>query len=308
MHLNLDPDINLDMRITGTTRLTGLIGNPVEHTVSPVLHNSLFNALGINGVYVPLRVRTGNLKDTVNGLKASGFIGFNITIPYKEEILDYIDEASEEVKLLGAANTVKIADGKLYGFNTDADGFIRAFQSQTGKGFKNKKVCILGAGGTAKALSVKIALEGAARVNIVNRTESRAIVLAAAVNKALMNSGTAAAAAFPVPAGSSEAAQLLSNCDIIVNTTSVGMHPDTDDSPIQKEFKFSSSQIVYDVIYNPASTKLMENAKAFGCKTINGAGMLYYQGLRSFEIWMDTNVPHEISTELSLKFLKYLEA
>lgn len=300
--------MHLDMRITGTTKLTGLIGNPVEHTVSPVLHNSLFNAMGINGVYVPLRVHTGNLKDAVRGLKASEFIGFNVTIPYKEEILEYVDEVSEEVKQLGTANTVKIVNGKLYGFNTDADGFVRAFQNQTGTSFKQKCVCVLGAGGTAKALSVKIAMEGASKVNIINRTVSRAIELAEVVNKALANSGCSETAAFPYSLGTVEVNQLLSSCDIIVNTTSAGMHPDIDSSPVQQDFNFNSRQIVYDVIYNPAITKLLANAKACGCKTFNGAGMLFYQGLRAFEIWMDTTVPNKISTDLSAEFFKYLEA
>lgn len=300
--------MRLDMRVTGTTKLTGLIGNPVEHTVSPVLHNSLFNALGINGIYVPLKVPAGSLKDAVKGLKAADFTGFNVTIPYKEEILEYVDEVSEEVKLLGTVNTVKIADGKLYGFNTDADGFIRAFREQTGTGFEQKQVCLLGAGGTAKALAVKIAMEGAAKVSIINRTGTKAIELATAVNKVLEKTGSSEKIAFAALAGTAEALQMLSSCGIIVNTTSVGMHPDTVSSPIQQDFALQSRQIVYDVIYNPAQTKLLQAAKAIGCKTVNGAGMLYYQGLKAFEIWMDTTVPEEISVSLSTEFLKYLEA
>lgn len=300
--------MHLDMRVTGTTKLTGLIGNPVEHTVSPVLHNSLFNVLGINGIYVPLKVPAGSLKDAVKGLKAAGFTGFNVTLPYKEEILEYMDEVSEEAKLLGTANTVKIADGRLYGFNTDADGFIRAFREQTGTSFEQKQVCLLGAGGTAKALAVKIAMEGAAKVSIINRTETKAIELATAVNKVLEKTGSSEKMAFAAPSGTAEALQILSSCGIIVNTTSVGMHPDTVSTPLQQDFVLQSKQIVYDVIYNPAQTKLLTDAKARGCKAVNGAGMLFYQGLKAFEIWMDKTVPEEISVGLSTEFLKYLEA
>ncbi len=298
--------MQLDRRINGTTKLIGLIGNPVEHTISPVLHNSLFQALGINGIYVPLKVPAGSLKDAVKGLKATGYAGFNITIPYKEEILEYVDEVSEEVKLLGTVNTVKIADGKLYGFNTDADGFMRSFQEQARTGFEQKLVCLLGAGGTAKALAVKIAMGGAAKISIINRTQAKAIELASTVNKVLLKAGCAETTAYAASTGTLEALRMLKSCDIIVNTTSVGMHPNTDSSPLPDDFVFQSKQIVYDVIYNPTQTKLLQNARANGCKTLNGAGMLFYQGLKAFEIFLDTVVPEDISVNLSTEFYKYL--
>lgn len=298
--------MHLDMRINGTTKLTGLIGNPVEHTVSPVLHNSLFNALGINGIYVPLKVPSGCLKDAVMGLKASGFAGFNVTIPYKEEVLDCVDEVSIEAKLLGAVNTVKIDEGRLYGFNTDADGFIRAFYKQTGTGFEKKHVCLLGAGGTAKALAVKIALEGAKSIGIINRTEIKAIEIAANVNRVPADNGCTGKMALAAVSDTVEAVRMLNECDIIINTTSVGMHPNIDSCPLQQGFIFRSKQIVYDVIYNPIQTKLLANASANGCKTVNGAGMLFYQGIKAFEIILDTVVPEELSANLSTEFLKYL--
>lgn len=299
--------MGLDKRINGTTKLTGLIGNPVEHTVSPVLHNSLFSAMGINGIYIPLRVPDGSLGKAVSGLKATGFTGFNVTIPYKEAILDYLDEVSEEVQLLGTANTVRISEGRLYGYNTDGDGFIRAFYEQTQSNFTGKFVCMLGAGGTARALSAKIAAEGAEMILIINRTESRAQELAIKVNQALSNKGydkkTAAAAAF----GSPEATHALEECDIMINTTSAGMYPETGLSPLPDDFVFRNSQIIYDVIYNPPETRLLSLAHAKGCKTANGAGMLYYQGIRAFEIWMETKIPKQIADTLAVDFLKYLE-
>lgn len=299
--------MQLDFRITGTTKLTGLIGNPVEHTVSPTLHNTLFHEMGLDGVYLPLKVPEGGLGDAVKGLKASGYTGFNVTIPYKEEILQYIDEVSEEVILFGAANTVKISDGKLYGFNTDADGFMNDFKNQAKASFKGSHVCILGAGGTAKTLAVKIALEGAAEVDIINRSLQNAMELAATINKTMEKAGRSEKTAFAFPAGKEEASQKLSDCDIMINTTSVGMYPDIENSPVQKDFIFKSRQMVYDVIYNPSQTKLLERAEECGCKTFNGAGMLFYQGLKAFEIWMDTTVPEKIFANLLKEFLKYLK-
>jgi shikimate dehydrogenase len=201
---------------------------------------------------------------------------------------------------------VKIADGKLSGYNTDADGFARAFEEQTGTGFQHKSVCILGAGGTARALAVKIALKDAEKVSIINRTEVRALELASYVNHVLINNGYTGEVAFAAVSGSAEALRSLNECDIIVNTTSVGLYPDINSSPIEQGFLFNNKQIVYDVIYNPAQTKLMADAKANGCKTVNGAGMLFYQGIKAFEIFMDTVVPVEISTCLMTDFLKYL--
>ncbi len=298
--------MHLDMRVNGTTKLIGLVGNPVGHSVSPVLQNSFFTAMDINGIYVPLKVPAGCLRDAVRGLRDSGFAGFNITIPYKEEILYYADEVTEEVKLLGAANTVKIENGKFFAYNTDGDGFVRAFEEETGTGFEHKTICILGAGGTAKALAVKIALKGARRISIINRTEIKAVELASSVNHVLIAEGSVENVASAAVSGTAEASRMLNGSDIIVNTTSVGMYPDRDSSPLPQDFLFQKKQIVYDVIYNPAQTKLLSNARANGSKTVNGAGMLFYQGLRAFEIIMGKVVPVDISTRISEDFFKYL--
>lgn len=299
--------MTLDRRVNGTTVLTGLIGNPVAHTVSPVLQNSFFSTMGINGIYLPFKVPAGSIAEAVKGLKALGFAGFNVTIPYKYDVIGLTDEISEDVKLLGAANTVKIIDGKLYAYNTDADGFARAFEEQAGVGFEGKSVCVLGAGGTARALAVKIALKGARHVHVINRTEARAVELVANINRILTGRGGAGNVAFAAESGSEEAWRQLKECDVIVNTTSVGMHPDVDSCPLMQGFVFEERQIVYDTIYYPSQTVLLKKAKASGCKTVNGAGMLFHQGLRAFEIWTETTVPQDISSALLLKFLKFIE-
>jgi len=297
--------MQLDTRVSGKTVLTGLIGNPIEHTVSPVLQNSLFSMMGIDGIYIPVKVPDGMLEDAVNGLKASGFTGFNVTIPYKEDVLRFLDEINEEVELLGAANTIRCSGDKLYGYNTDGDGFLRAFREQTGGGFEGKLVGILGAGGTARALTAKIATVGAEKVTVINRTPERAQELSLNVNRVLEAKGYGKITGH-VALDSKEAADALEECDVIINTTSAGMYPKVDNSPLSDDFKFRREQIVYDVIYNPAETKLLAHAKKSGCRTANGAGMLFYQGVRAFEIWMGIDIPGNKLRDLSSEFIKYL--
>lgn len=300
----------LDQRINGSTILTGLIGDPVEHTVSPVLHNSLFSCLGINGIYIPLRIEKRNLAAVVGGLKAMGFAGFNVTIPHKEAILDFLDDADDEVKLLGTANTVKIKNGRLIGYNTDGTGFVDSFIKNTGTGFDGKSVCILGGGGTARTLAVKIAAAGAKKIYIINRTGPKAEEIAERIND--MFSGEKHAREYAVAAavlpGTEEARCRMNECDVVINTTSVGMYPHIESSPVGDDVEFSSGTIVYDVIYNPAETRFLAKARMKGCKTCNGAGMLFCQGIRAFEIWMETKVDTTVSDKLSATFLKYLEA
>jgi shikimate dehydrogenase len=301
--------MQLDMRVNGLTKLTGLIGNPVEHTVSPTLHNSLFSAAGCNGIYLPIKVQADRLKDAVYGLKAAGFIGFNVTIPYKGAILEFLDEISEEAALLEAVNTVKIDGDRLIGTNTDGDGFLRAFHGETGEGFEGSSVCILGAGGTARTLAIKIALKGAGKICIINRTKSSADELAGKINGIVgsMTESKRTTAISAEKAGSNEAMTALMQCDIIINATSVGMHPYSDVCPLDDSFPFRREQIIYDVIYNPAETKLMALARRKGCLAVNGAGMLFYQGVKAFENWMGSIVPEKELSDLYAVFLKYLQ-
>lgn len=297
----------LDKRVDGETILTGLIGNPIEHTVSPVLHNSLFSMLGINGIYLPLKVDEKALGNALKGLKAMGFKGFNITIPYKEAVLPYLDEASGEVRLLGAVNTVKVCGDRFYGYNTDGDGFMRSFFEETGTGFSDKHVCILGAGGTARTLAIKAATENAGRIGIINRTAARAEDVASCVNKAMRDAGRREDTAFTAEYGSREAYEMLSGSDVIINATSVGMYPHAGNSPLSDDFVFRKEQVVYDVIYNPPVTRLISQAASRGCKTVNGAGMLFYQGVRAFEIWMGIEVDGITAGKLFAGFRKYLQ-
>lgn len=291
----------LDERVGGKTTILGLIGNPVEHSVSPQLHNSLSARLGIDAVYIPFKVDRERLGDAVKGFKAVGLKGFNVTIPFKEEIVGYADDCSDEVKLIGSANTIKLSEGRAYAFNTDAEGFARSFEQQTGALFKDKRVLILGAGGTARSIALKIASRGASRLSISNRTVERAWDIARMVGA---NSSVKAEAS---GVKELEDQSYLNGFDILVNTTSLGMHPKVDESPLSDIIRLHPGQIIYDVIYNPARTKLLRKAESCGCKAVNGMGMLFWQGILAYGIWLDVKIPDEVLNSLWQDFLNYLD-
>ncbi len=293
--------MKLNESITGRTKLLGLLGNPVGHSVSPQLHNTLSALLGIDAVYIPVKVEKDRLGEMVGGLKAGNFTGFNVTIPFKEDILKYVDHVTDEVRLVGSANTVRNTGGALYASNTDGDGFCRSFEEETESSFKGKKVVILGAGGTSRSLAAKIASKGAHGLRIINRTREKAESIASMIR------GEYALAC--ETAGFEDKAllgKIIENSDIILNTTSVGLYPNIDESPLEDHLKFNQGQIIYDVIYNPMKTKLLRQAEDCGCKTVNGLGMLFYQGVLSYETWMDLKIPGPVLRELYAEFSKYL--
>ena len=293
--------MKLNENITGRSKLLGLLGNPVEHSVSPLLHNSLSTLLGIDAVYIPVKVEKDKLGDMIEGLKAGNFVGFNVTIPFKEDILKYVDHMTDEVRLVGSANTVRNTGGVLYASNTDADGFARAFEEETGSGFQGKNILILGAGGTARSLAAKVASKGASRLHIINRTIRKAEDIAS-----MIRSNYSLVCETEEFADKMSLRKTIEDSDIIINTTSVGLYPDTEESPIDDNIHFDGRQIFYDVIYNPVKTRLLQQAEGFGCKTVNGLGMLFYQGILAYETWMEMKIPDSILKELYAEFLKYL--
>ncbi|NLD50429.1 MAG: shikimate dehydrogenase [Clostridiaceae bacterium] len=271
--------MEIDSRVTGKTKLIGLIGNPVEHSISPQLHNSLSKFLGIDLVYIPLKVEKNDLEIVVKSLKALDFVGFNVTIPYKRDIMKYIDENIKDAILMGAVNTVKKLDGRLYGYNTDAEGFIRSYKEETGDGFKGKKVVLIGAGGVARSIAVKISTEGVEKISLVNRSKEKAIELADIVNENIRE-------VVQVYSFDDKTFRMaFEESEIIINTTSLGMYPDITSTPVKNTDYFKSHQTVYDVVYNPRKTKFLSDAEDKGCRIVNGLGMLFYQGINAYEIW-----------------------
>ena len=283
---------SLNMSVDGKTRLYGLIGNPVEHTISPQIHNSLAEALNINLVYVPIHVLEEDLGAAVKGLKTLGFGGFNITIPYKEKVMEYLDDIDPTAKAYDAVNTVLIKNGRLIGYNTDADGFYRAFTESFGCEVVGLNVLIIGAGGAANSIAYILANKGAQSITIANRTLENAQKVCERIKSTYKNNLKAVVLNDDMD---------VSSYDVIINTSSVGMHPKTEDTVI-KNAEFNKNHKVIDIIYNPTETDLLKRARKSGASAINGFGMLYYQAVIAFETWNSISIPKDIEKKIYDKF------
>jgi shikimate dehydrogenase len=262
----------------GKTQLVGLIGWPVEHSVSPAMHNAVFAALGLNWHYVPLPVRPEQVKTAVRGLSALGFRGANVTVPHKQAVMHYIDEVTDTAKAIGAVNTIVVQGERFLGHNTDAYGFLAALRDE---GFEpsGRSVLVLGAGGAARAIVFALAESGCS-VTIHNRTAPRAAELAHHVQTAGVR-----APVKPVLDAPNLRDLDFARFDLLVNATSVGMWPHTEDCPWPDALSFPSHWAVYDLVFNPAETRLLAQARAAGAKAIGGLGMLVWQGAAAFEMW-----------------------
>ena len=270
------------MKITGRTAVYGIIGYPVKHSLSPLMQTSAFQELGLDAVYVPFEVPPENLEDAVKGLKALSVRGFNVTVPHKEKVAQLVDYLTEDAEILGAVNTVKNEGGKLTGYNTDAEGFLRSLIEE-GVELEGKRALMFGAGGAARAVGYALLKGGVKFLNIVNRSFSKAKKVAEILGR------RGNVLVYPLKEGTVET--LLKDADIIVNTTSVGMKEG--DPQLFDYSKIPSGITVVDIIYNPPQTPLIKAAKEKGCKTINGLGMLVHQGAVAFEIWTGKKAPVE---------------
>ncbi|MGE5473582.1 MAG: shikimate dehydrogenase [Ignavibacteriales bacterium] len=288
----------MSYEITAKTCITGLVGNPVEHSVSPIFQNKLCYKMNINSVYLPFKVEQGDLIKVIEAFKALNIKGFNVTIPYKTDVLDLLDEVTDEALLIGAVNTVKIVENKLYGYNTDGLGFIRALESRNVE-IKDKNVIVLGAGGAARAAVVKLAQKGAKKIIILNRTQDKAKILSDLVNKKVAD------IAVNDELTNNTLRKYAADCNMLINTTSVGMWPDINKCIVDSEEIFTNKPVVFDMIYNPFKTNFLSLAEKNSCNIINGLGMLVYQGVCAFEIWHDVNVPLQIGTELITNLKEY---
>ena len=277
-------------RITGTTRLGGLLGSPVAHSKSPLMHNEAFRLLGLDYVYLCFDMGPENLARTVEALRDLHVYGFNLTMPLKTAVIPCLDALPKEAKLIGAVNTVKNDDGTLTGYNTDGMGFMRSVREH-GVTVPGSTITILGAGGAASAISVQAAIDGAAAVHIVSRrgrSWEKAQDLARRISE-----NTACRADLTDLGDTAALSGLLQASDLLVNATSVGMAPHTDESPLPDPAILPPSLPVGDVIYHPAKTLLLSKAAERGCPTFNGMDMLLYQGEAAFRIWTGQNMPVE---------------
>lgn len=275
------------MNIAPSTRPIGLIGCPIEHSLSPKLHNAIYQKYGIDCVYLAFNTEKERLEEVINGFKALSFMGFNVTVPHKQNVLPFLDDLDEEAAVIGAVNTVKIENGRLIGYNTDGWGFIGSLKNR-GYNIGGMDVLVLGAGGSARAISVYLAKEGAKAINIINRTDSSAVILAEHIKRH-----------YPSVAINVIRKQDLNiiRPSIIINTTSVGMWPQVMNSPLSG-YNFVPNQIVVDIIYNPLATKLLQDAFDAGCDVINGLDMLVGQAVKAIEIWTGTVVDHNLGLQI----------
>jgi shikimate dehydrogenase len=282
--------------ISGETKICALIGDPVKHTVSPVMHNTAFKKLRLDYIYIPFRVKPAELSKAVAGLRALGIRGFNVTIPHKVSIIPLLDSLDPLVEKIGAVNTV-VHDGvSLKGYNTDAEGFLRAL---VGRGIepRDKNIVILGAGGASRAISY-VLVENGARLTILNRKLELAWAedIARLIRKELHKE---------IKVGELNTRLLswaLEKADILVNATSVGMSPASHKSPVPAGL-LKSRLTVFDVVYNPLITRLLKEAKAAGAKVIGGVDMLAWQGALAFERWTDCPAPVALMRQEAVKIL-----
>lgn len=292
--------MNIFEMVNGKTKIYNVIGNPIDHTISPQIHNTLNRVLKINSIYVPVKIEKENLNTAIKGFISSGISGFNVTVPYKKDIIDFLYKMDNTAKYIGAVNTVKNINGKLYGYNTDADGFIKSLKIETElDDLSMKKVIIFGSGGTSMAVITGLIKEGVKDISLINRTYEKAERLMRKFNliydKKIIN-------AYSLKDEIKN--KLTFDSDIIINTTSVGMTPNTMESIIENRNSFKKGQIVYDVIYTPSQSRFLGFAKSQGCKTINGLGMLIYQAISAYEIWNDIKISDKLSKKLIKLFKK----
>ena len=263
------------MEINGKTRLLGIIGHPVAHSLSPVMHNTAFVADGKDFAYLAMDVRPEELREAVSGLQALGFVGFNVTMPHKERIIPLLDSMDEVARISGAVNTVVVRKNGLHGMNTDGSGFVEAC-SESGVGFGGKRVLILGAGGAAAAVGAVILKEAPESVVLMNRTHDRAEELAkklSAVNELV-----------EVTANPLEDKAKVAGADVIVNTTYLGMK-DGDPSPVPEEFLKPGITICDAVYRRGRDTELIRRARERGVRVVSGDRMLLYQGVQAQRVW-----------------------
>ncbi len=281
--------------ISGKTKVVGLIGNPVEHSISPLIHNSAFRKSNLDYVYVAHKVAEEHIEEATNGIKALEIEGVNVTIPHKTTVIRHIDSIQETANKIGAVNTIKREGKQLKGFNTDGIGVLKSLKKEVGE-IGDAKILLLGAGGAARAIGFTLADEGA-NLTISNRTDKKSEKLASEIRKKTSSEIK------HIPQKKKELEKEIQNSEIIINSTSVGMFPNEKETLIESE-SLHENLTVMDIVYNPPKTQLLKEAEKAGAKTISGLGMLVNQGAASFEIWTGKDAPVNAMWEAAEEALK----
>ena len=283
--------------ISAKTRICGLIGDPVEHSVSPVMHNAAFSSLGLDYIYLPFRVEKGQLAKAIDGVRALNIRGLNVTIPHKVAVIPLLDGLETLAERIGAVNTIVNDNGHLKGYNTDASGFVKALLER-GIEPQGKKIVILGAGGASRAISFTLAERDADLVILNRQLEiDWAVELASSISRFLGKEVKA------LELNEQNLSAVLKDADILVNATSVGMSPNSDETPVPAKL-LKAGLVVFDIVYNPIKTRLLTEAEVAGAETIDGLDMLVWQGALAFEMWTGVKAPVGIMKAEAIKVLK----
>jgi shikimate dehydrogenase len=283
------------MKFDSSTKVFCIIGDPIEHSLSPAMHNAVFEKLGLNCVYLAFRVVPAGLKDAIQGFKALGIGGANVTIPHKISVIEHLDGLSKEAEIIGAVNTIKIEGGAV-GFNTDGLGALRALE-EGGADPDGKNIIILGYGGAARAIAITLALcRDVNSLVLMGRDKEKMERL---VNDIRSKTGVESRGIVL----SEESKKEIREADILINCTPVGMHPNIDETLVTSDM-LEKGMYVMDIVYNPRETRLLREAKKAGCHTIDGVGMLVYQAAEAEKIWLGIDPPVNFMRKIAIKELE----
>ncbi len=284
--------------ITGKTKIVGILGYPVGHTLSPIMHNTAFQTAGLDWKYIPLPVTPEKINDAACALRTFNFMGANVTVPHKQAIMRQMDELDISAREIGAVNTIALKNNRLIGYNTDADGFLQSLLTANFNP-KGTRVLVLGAGGAARAVLFALANAGAKEIAVYNRTVERAAFLVDDLSTDF--TGTRFSCELLSP-------QILhaanNHFDLVVNTTSLGMSPHTETSPWAADIPLPENALICDLVYNPLKTQFLRQAENAGLPTVDGVGMLIHQGAKAFKIWTGEDAPIEAMRQAVLEKLK----
>ena len=273
------------MKLDGYTRLAAVVANPIKHSISPFIHNSAFEATATNGAYVAWEIEAGDLAETVANIRRYQMFGINLSMPYKEQVIPYLDELSDEARLIGAVNTVVNENGNLIGYNTDGKGFFKSLPSFAIRG---KKMTILGAGGAATAIIAQAALDNAEEIFVFTRQSSyeKTVRKMAAISRQ-----TKSSIQVLTLEDADSLQDTINQSDLLVNGTSLGM--DGISMPLPEQLELPDQILVADVIYQPFETPFLKWARNQNVTAVNGLGMLLYQGAEAFELWTGKTMPSQ---------------
>jgi shikimate dehydrogenase len=280
------------LELSGKTKVCAVLGDPIAHSLSPTMHNAAFEALGLDFVYLAFRVQIERLEAAISGAKQLGIHGLNITMPCKEAVATYLDTVEPTARAVGAVNTVVNDNGEFVGHNTDGMGALKALEAHNA-GPQGKRVLLLGAGGAGKAIAFHVAQE-ASGLDILNRSGEKASRLARALQERFSSKTTGSGLS---PA---KIRRKLASADIVINATSVGMHPQADQSLVDPNW-LRPDLMVMEVVYNPLETRLVKDAKRAGAKVVDGIEMLVHQGAAAFQMWTKQPAPVEVMRQAVLE-------